>query len=197
MQMKKITLVALFTLSLGVNLFAQDNYKLVEANTKNMVTGTSTLHDWRCIAEKQTGTAVMKTGEGLDIKSLTVRIAAKSLKSIKENGKYYDEAMDKNAYKALEADKYPEIVYVLTSVSNMKTAGNGATFSATGNLTIAGKTNRVTFPVKAVVNGNTVTFTATVKFKLTAFGITPPKALMGTIKTGDDVAVLLNTTFAK
>ena len=79
----------------------------------------------------------------------------------------------------------------------MKTTGATSTFSATGNLTIAGKTNRVTFPVKAIVNGNAVTFTATVKFKLTAFGITPPKALMGTIKTGDDVAVVLNSTFAK
>lgn len=195
--MKKIKLVALFLLGLGMNVFAQDSYKLVESKTKNMVTGTSTLHDWRCIAEKQSGTAVIKTGDGFELKSLTARIVAKSLKSIKENGKYYDDAMDKNAYKALEADKYPEIVYILTGVSNMKTTGTTSTFSATGNLTIAGKTNRVTFPVKAVVNGNAVTFTATVKFKLTAFGITPPKALMGTIKTGDDVAVVLNSTFAK
>lgn len=195
--MKKIKLVALFILSLSMNTFAQDNYKLVENKTKNMVTGTSTLHDWRCIAEKQSGTAVIKTGESFEVKSLTARIAAKSLKSIKENGKYYDDAMDKNAYKALEADKYPEIIYTLTGVSNMKTAGAISTFSAVGNLTIAGKTNKVTFPVKAIVNGNTVTFTATVKFKLTAFGITPPKALMGTVKTGDDVAVVLNSTFAK
>ncbi|MGN7784308.1 YceI family protein [Niabella sp. 22666] len=195
--MKKIQLAALFLLGLGINLFAQDSYKLVESKTKNMVTGTSTLHDWRCIAEKQSGTAVIKTGDVLEVKSLTARIAAKSLKSIKENGKYYDDAMDKNAYKALEADKHPEIVYTLTGTSNMKTTGAGSTFSATGNLTIAGKTNRVTFPVKAVVNGDNITFTATVKFKLTAFGITPPKALMGTIKTGDDVAVILNSTFAK
>lgn len=195
--MKKIKLAALFLLGLGINVFSQDSYKLVESKTKNMVTGTSTLHDWRCVAEKQSGTAVIKTGDVLEVKSLTARIVAKSLKSIKENGKYYDDAMDKNAYKALEADKYPEIVYTLTGTSNMKTTGATSTFSATGNLTIAGKTNRVTFPVKAIVNGNAITFTATVKFKLTAFGITPPKALMGTIKTGDDVAVVLNSTFAK
>lgn len=195
--MKKIKLAALFLLGLSMNVFAQDSYKLVESKTKNMVTGTSTLHDWRCIAEKQSGTAVIKTGDVFELKSLTARIIARSLKSIKENGKYYDDAMDKNAYKALEADKYPEIVYTLTGTSNMKTTGATSTFSATGNLTIAGKTNRVTFPVKAIVNGNAVTFTATVKFKLTAFGITPPKALMGTIKTGDDVAVVLNSTFAK
>src|SRR5689334_15554650 len=115
--MKKIQLAALFLLGLGINVFAQDSYKLVESKTKNLVTGTSTLHDWRCIAEKQSGTAVIKTGDVLEVKSLTTRIAAKSLKSIKENGKYYDDAMDKNAYKALEADKHPEIVYTLTGTS--------------------------------------------------------------------------------
>ncbi|GAB3419744.1 YceI family protein [Niabella aquatica] len=195
--MKKLQLIALFILGLGVNLFAQDTYKLVEAKSKNLVTGTSTLHDWRCQAEKQSGTALIKTDGTFEIKSLYARIVAKSLRSIKENGNYYDDGMDKNAYKALKADQYPEIVYTLTSVSNVKTAGNTSTFTATGNLTIAGKTNKVVFPVKAVVAGNTVVFTGAVKFKLTSFDITPPKALMGTIKTGDDVTILLNSTYAK
>lgn len=195
--MKKIQLVALFIFGLGMNIFAQDTYKLVEAKSKNMVTGTSTLHDWRCKAEKQSGTALIKTNGAFEIKSLNARIVTKSLKSIKENGNYYDDAMDKNAYKALNADQYPEIVYTLTGISNVKTSGNTSTFTATGNLTIAGKTNKVTFPVKAVVAGESVVFTASVKFKLTSFGITPPKALMGTIKTGDDVTVVLNSTYSK
>ncbi|MGC4233910.1 MAG: YceI family protein [Niabella sp.] len=195
--MKKIQLVALFIFGLGINIFAQDTYKLVEAKSKNLVTGTSTLHDWRCIAEKQSGTAVIKTDGAFEIKSLYARIVAKSLKSIKENGSYYDGGMDKNAYKALNADQYPEIVYTLSSISNVKTSGNTSTFTATGSLTIAGKTNKVTFPVKAVVTGNSVVFTGSVKFKLTSFGITPPKALMGTIKTGDDVTVVLNSTYTK
>jgi len=195
--MKKIQLIALFIFGLGMNIFAQDTYRLVEAKSKNLVTGTSTLHDWRCKAEKQSGTAVIKTGESFEIKSLDAKIAAKSLRSIKENGNYYDDSMDKNVYKALNADKYPEIVYTLTGISNVKTAGSTSTFTATGTLTIAGKTNKVTFPVKAVVAGDAVVFTASVKFKLTAFGITPPKALMGTIKTGDDVIVVLNSTYSK
>lgn len=194
--MKKITLFTALCL-LGFNIFAQDTYKLVENKSKNMVTGTSTLHDWRCIVEKQSGTAVLKTDGGFEIKSLNARITSKSLKSIKENGKYYDASMDKNTYKALNADKYPEIIYVLTGISNLKAAANAATFTATGNLTIAGKTNKVSFPVKASIGDNAVTFAGSVKFKLTSFGIEPPKALMGTIKTGDDVTVNLNATYAK
>lgn len=195
--MKQLNLIALFVFILGMNAFAQDNYRLAEGKSKNLVTGTSTLHDWRCIVEKQSGAAVIKTDGTLEIKSLNAKIVSKSLKSIKENGNYYDESMDKNTYKALNADKYPEIAYTLTGVSNMKTAGNVSTFTAVGNLTIAGKTNKVSFPVKAVVAGNAITFTGSVKFKLTSFGIAPPKALMGTIKTGDDVTVVLNSTYTK
>ncbi len=195
--MKQFNLIAVFLLILGMNAFSQDNYRMAEGKGKNLVKGTSTLHDWRCVAERQSGAAVIKTDGTLEIKSLFVRIAAKSLRSIKENGKYYDESMDKNMYKALSTDKFPEIVYTLSSVSNMKTAGNTSTFTATGNLTIAGKTNRVSFPVKAVVAGNSITFTGSVSFKLTSFGIAPPKALMGTVKTGDNVTVVLNTTYNK
>ena len=195
--MKKVNLLMLFAFIFGMNAFSQDTYKLVEGKSKALVSGTSTLHDWRCKAEKQSGVAVINTNGTFEIKSLTAKVVTKSLKSIKENGSYYDEGMDKNAYKALNADKYPEITYTLVSISNVKTAGTTTTFTAVGNLTIAGKTNKVTFPVKAVTSGNTINLSSTFKFNLTSFGVTPPKALMGTIKTGDAVVLTLNSTFAK
>jgi len=195
--MKQFNLIAAILFLLGLNAFAQDNYKMAAGKGKNMVKGTSTLHDWRCVAEQQGGNAVINTDGTFEIKSLNARIVAKSLRSVKENGSYYDEAMDKNTHKALKADQFPEIVYTLISASNIKSAGNTTTFTAQGHLTIAGKTNKVTFPVKAVQAGNAITFTGVVPFKLTAFGITPPKALMGTVKTGDDVTVVLNATYVK
>ncbi len=32
---------------------------------------------------------------------------------------------------------------------------------------------------------------------MTDFDVKPPTALMGTIKTGDEITIVLNTTFAK
>ena len=176
-------------------LNAQSTYKV--ASGKNMIKGTSSLHDWQCIVEDQSGTAVINTNGTLDITSLNVRMAVKSIKSVKENGAYYDASMDKNTYKALNAEKYPDIIYTLISTSNTKTSGNISTLTATGNLTVAGKTNKITFPVKAAVNGNKVIFTGAIKFKMTAFGVKPPTALLGTIKTGDEVTIVINTTFSK
>lgn len=192
--MKKLFFLALATV-LSFTMFAQSNYRVVSG--KNMVKGTSSLHDWQCVVEKQSGSAVINTSGTLSIPSLTVTMDASSMKSVKADGKYYDASMDKNMYKALNTAKYPNIVYTLTSISNVKTTGNTSTFNATGNLTVAGKTNRVTFPVKAVVAGNNVTFTGTTKFKMTSFDIKPPTALLGTIKTGDDVTIVFNTTFSK
>ncbi len=195
--MKKLLLV-LVLLAFGlVTVTAQSTYKLVPSATKNLIKGTSNLHNWRSIVEQQGGNAVINTAGAFDIKSLNVRMVTKSIKSIKENGSYYEEGMDKNTYKALQADKYPEIVYTLSDITGVKTTGNTSTFNAVGNLSVAGKTNKLTFPVKAIVEGNKVVFTGAVKFNMTAFGITPPKALLGTVKCGDEVTVVLNTTFQK
>lgn len=176
-------------------LHAQSNYTIVSG--KNLIKGSSNLHDWQCIVENATGNAVITTGKSLSIKSLTVTMAVNSIKSVKEDGSYFNEGMDKNTYKALSADKYPEIVFTLGSISKVKTSGAISTFQATGNLLVRGKTNQVSFPAKAVVAGNKITFTAVTKMKMTDFDVKPPTALMGTIKTGDEITIVLNTTFAK
>ncbi len=193
--MKKLLLFSLAVILGFLAAKAQTTYKLTSA--QNMVKGTSSLHDWRCVVEKQSGSAVINTEGALEIKSLFVRMVAKSLRSVKENGSYYDASMDKNTYKALNADAFPEIVYTLNSISNVKTTGNTSTLTATGNLTIAGQTRAITFPIKATVNGNTINFTGSVKFKMTTFNIKPPTALLGTIKTGDEVTIVINTTYSK
>ncbi|MBK7099108.1 MAG: YceI family protein [Sphingobacteriales bacterium] len=125
------------------------------------------------------------------------RFDAKSIKSLKENGNYYDEGMDKNTYKALNVEVYPEIVFTLKNISNVKTVGNTSNLTVQGNLTVAGKTKTLSFPGKAIVNGNNITFTCSTKFKMTLFDIQPPTALFGTIKTGDEITLDINSTFTK
>jgi len=188
----------LLVLAMGFSILmttAQSSYKLT--TSKNLIKGTSSMHDWRCIIEKQTGDAEINTTGKLEIKSLFVRFDAKSIKSLKENGSYYDEGMDKNTYKALNVEVYPEIVFTLKNISNVKTVGNTSNLTVLGDLTVAGKTKTLSFPGKAIVNGNNITFTCTTKFKMTLFDIQPPTALFGTIKTGDEIILDINSTFTK
>jgi len=193
--MKKNILLIFAAICSFVIVSAQTPYKLTAA--KNMIKGTSTLHDWQCVVENQTGSATINASGKFSVSALKLEMDVKSIKSVKEDGSYYDESMDRNTYKALKADAFPQIVYTLTNISNIKTNGKTSTFTAKGNLTVAETTKSISFPVSAVVAGNQVVFTGRTKFKMSLFGIKPPTALMGTIKTGDEITLVLNTTFSK
>jgi len=68
---------------------------------------------------------------------------------------------------------------------------------ALGNLTIAGKTNKVELAFNLTLNGDKVELVGKKAFKMTDFGVEPPKALLGTIKTGDEIEVHYNTIWTK
>jgi len=171
--------------------------KLSIKESSILVKGTSSLHDWRCKTEQISGD-ISYTANALTLKDITavnLQLVVKSMKSIKENGDYYEAGMDKNMYKALSADKFPKITFALIDISNVKATTGKADFVAKGNLTIAGNQKPISFPVNAILTANGVVFKGSTTFKMTSFGVTPPKALLGTIKTGDEVTIVFNTTF--
>ena len=104
--------------------------------------------------------------------------------------------MDKKCYDALKSDKFPNISYELKSVNDMKSTGSG-TYSAVfnGNLTIAGNTKNV--PINVTINATTgsITIKGRKAIKMTDFGVEPPTALLGTIKTGDDITIDFNLNY--
>lgn len=171
--------------------------KLSLKESSVIVKGTSSLHDWRCKTEQMSGD-ITYASNALTLKDITavdLQLVVKSMRSIKENGNYYESGMDKNMYKALNADKNPKIVFVLSDISNLKASTGKADFVAKGNLSIAGNTKPISFPVNATLTANGIVFKGSTTFKMTTFGITPPKALLGTIKTGDEITIVFNAAF--
>ncbi|MGV3547950.1 MAG: YceI family protein [Pedobacter sp.] len=162
-----------------------------------IVKGTSSLHDWRCKTEQFSGdlTYTVNALTLKNISALNLQLVVKSMRSIKENGNYYEAGMDKNTYKALNADKFPKITFSLTDIANIKAVAGRADFVAKGNLTIMGNQRAISFPVNATVTANGIAFKGTTSFKMTSFGVTPPKALLGTIKTGDEISIDFNVAF--
>lgn len=99
--------------------------------------------------------------------------------------------MDDNAYEALVAKKYPEIQFELIEIETI----TDQSLRAKGNLTIAGTKSLVPLQVDYKITGNTIQFFGSFPITFTQFNIEPPKALLGTIKTGDKLQISFETTF--
>jgi polyisoprenoid-binding protein YceI len=172
---------------------AQETARVAVApESKLWIEGTSNLHGWSCKAEKleadidldavaasQPATAAPKA-----LKRVQVKVPVKSLKC--GHG-----AMDDNLYKALNADATPEISYILATFEAASgDAKDSFMLHTVGTLTVAGKENKVTMDVEATrLADGTVKAKGVVPIKMTDYGIKPPTAIFGRLKTGDEVKV--------
>lgn len=180
MKMKTKRNVISLALLLGVTLFPQlsNAQKLIQKSTNVKINGTSTLHDWNMTSTQSNFTGTVSGNAITDVRFV---MKAESLKS-KEN------AMDKNAYKALQTSKYPELIFTATSLP-----AAGST-TITGNLTISNVTKPVKIPVTVTKNGTSYSIKGIAKIKMSTFGVKAPTFMMGTIKTGDDLSIDVNIT---
>jgi hypothetical protein len=180
--MKHTTLT---TILLFVTTFAFAQLRVNNTNSKIEIDGTSNVHDWTEKVETINGTcnAQLNGTTLVAISSLDLTMPVRSIKSGKGT-------MDKNTYNALNADKYPNIVFKLKSAS---VSGNKVVL--TGTLTIAGKAQNITVNCSYATNGSALTIKGEHKMKMTQFGIDPPTAMLGAMTTGDDITIRFNIVF--
>ena len=91
--------------------------------------------------------------------------------------------IDKNMLKALKTDQHPLITFRLVRFE-AKTP-----LKAIGLLTIAGVEREVAFDLKSSVTGSTLTITGDMPLVMTDYGIVPPKAMLGMLKTDPKITV--------
>lgn len=164
----------------------------VAADSKLWIDGTSNLHDWSCKADKidavidmdAVAAATMNVAAAKAVKKVEVKIPVKSLHC--NHG-----GMDGNVYKALKADQAPEISYIMATLEAVPGAEkDDFSLKTTGTLTIAGKENTVSMDVEATrLADGSLRAKGTVPVKMTEYGIQPPTAIFGRLKTGDEVKV--------
>lgn len=120
------------------------------------------------------------------IKSFEVAIAAASLSSPREG-------IDKNMYKALKVTEFPTITF---SLNRFEGGGEPGTLRATGLLTIAGVQREVTLDLKTTRHDSSFTVNGVVTLLMTDYGVTPPKAMLGMLKTDPKVTVTFETVLS-
>jgi polyisoprenoid-binding protein YceI len=156
-----------------------------------IIHGTSTLHNWQCKVEQPSGQLIaeMENGNIKNIKSLALGVIVLSIKSIDEKGAYYEKSMDKNVYKALQAEKFPNITFTLSRINKKVLTGKSIILEAVGILRIAGVNREILVQVQSIPMAGGIMFEGKLPIKMTDYKIEPPTAIFGTIKTGDEVTL--------
>jgi polyisoprenoid-binding protein YceI len=188
-MLNKILLIVL--LCIGNNIYARPPAS-APSSYKVTIAGTSNLHSWDERVETVTASAgITKNADGsINIASFSVTMSVYSIKSTE------GATMDNNTYKALKASQYPEIKYVLAAPANSINIESGVyTLSAKGNITIAGVTKEVQINVKIHEEGGKMVCEGTQKIMMTDYGVTPPVAMLGMLKTGNEITISYKLVF--
>ena len=185
-----LTVATSFTLTNG-NI----STKFRSSNLDLSISGTSSLHDWEMKSKQGKCEVVFELGENDKITSvsgLNFSLDATTIKS-----EYT--MMDNNTYKALKTKTNKNISFVLASGTVIQSDASSYLVKVTGNLTIAGKTQKIDLAATAKYNGADKSFTinGSKKLKMTDYGVDPPTAMFGTIKTGNDITISFSSKIIK
>jgi polyisoprenoid-binding protein YceI len=164
----------------------------VSEETTMTVSGTYTLHDWTSevnevkgfveVDEKFANSGKIKKGDKIELVNINVPVTS----IISPRGA----TMDKKTYAALKSEENPEIIFVLKDSKVASVNGEVFAVDATGDLTVAGVTKKVEFPVEGKLLGEgKMSFSGSYKLNMVEYEMEPPSAMFGQIVTGEEVEI--------
>lgn len=118
------------------------------------------------------------------LEAFEIAIPAATLASDKEG-------LDKNMHKALKTKEYPDITFRLLRVEPRP--GAAGALRGIGVLTVAGVPREVALEITTARKDVGLTVQGQVALLMTDFGITPPKAMLGMLKTDPKVTITFET----
>jgi hypothetical protein len=188
-----IGVISLFLAGTTINCKSQ-SFELSRESSSILISGTSTLHDWKMYLKIFDSKANFILNGSLlkGIDAVTFSCKATDLKS--DNS-----LMDRKAYSALKSETFPEIKFNMISAIEISSDKNKIMDNLKGNLFIAGKSVPVSIPLTGAltnINGtNIIDASGEIELKMSDFNITPPTAIMGALKTGDKIKVSFSLQF--
>jgi polyisoprenoid-binding protein YceI len=180
--------LAVLIVASAATLGAQTAKVSLASTSTVRVDGTSNVHAWHLTTSTFTSSIDMAApaAAGSKVEAVTLTIPVTSLKSGKGG-------LDKNTYKALNAEQHPNITFRMTSYAAEPKDG---AFAATvgGTLTVNGVTKDVVLLATISDEAAALQAVGGTKFNMTDFGVKPVTALMGTIRTGNEVTIKFDLT---
>ena len=153
------------------------------------IAGTSNIHPFtasttdvrlsRLVLAPVDGDRLQSAAKPGGVEAFEIAIRAASLTSPKEG-------LDKNMHKALKVTEHRDITFRML---RLEPAAAANSLTAVGTLKIAGVEKDVAVPLKVGVNASTITAIGELTLLMTDYGITPPKAMLGMLKTDPKITV--------
>ncbi len=157
--------------------------------------GDSTLHKYSVRATSFTLDGQMvgladdvtaeRLGSDLCRGDATLTVPVLQLKSGKDG-------LDANLYKALDAKRYPTIVYRFEHCTAKRRADGSYDVEAHGTLQVAAKTQPLVLALTARPSKGQVRLRGRKRLTMTSFGIKPPVLFLGSLKTADEIHVVFD-----
>jgi len=154
--------------------------------------GTSNLHEWDEKVGIVSGNSSVKwnVDGSFDIETVSIKMDVRSIRSDKGS------VMDNNTYKALKGEAHPQITFALNKTLKAMQFHSAKIIPAKGKLTIAGVTKPIDMQVKVFMhNKGKMSFEGSQVIKMTDYGISPPTAIFGTLKTGNIIVLKYKINF--
>jgi polyisoprenoid-binding protein YceI len=189
--MKRQVLLASFLLCFLLVSFkktdrVEDTFQLKSVTAS--IKGTSSLHDWESEIKKIEfkGEVELQGTTGI-LKDIEVKIPVESIKS--KEGRI----MDNKTYEAFQSEKNPYIIYKVAQAQVNVDPAKAVTIESNGQLVMAGTTltQRVSVKGNILPNGDWH-LSVSKKLNMRDFKMTPPTAMLGTIKVGEEVTVVFD-----
>jgi polyisoprenoid-binding protein YceI len=161
------------------------------------IAGTTNVHDYTVATSAARVTraqfSVPAAGQNLwdtlmtpgALQSFEIVVPAKTLASPKGD-------LDQNMRKALQVEKFPDIAFRLRQLD----AGPAGALRASGTFVIAGVEREVTFAVATRRQSAMLIVSGTLPLLMTDYGIVPPKAMLGMLKTDPKVTITFEAALA-
>ena len=180
------------TLLISADEPAKDDYILTRDYAVT-IDGTSSLRAWHEKVGEVTGDVTATVNDDGSVALSAIRISMKVLSIKSDMGRM----MEKKTYEALKASAHPEILFTVSAPMRLIQIRDAQTaIPVKGELALAGVSKPMTMLVKTLeISQGVLQFEGSQTIKMSDYGVRPPTALFGTMRSGPDITIHVKTNF--
>lgn len=195
---KIISLLAVLLFTAGASIGQDVQLNLQDSQNMHLY-GEANIKSWDAAITQVNGSLTLQNIESLSAENLTAEAFQNlSLTIPVEQIEAESGGLTNNIHKYLKGDDYPNITFELNNVTNITEQEDGSLLiTASGVISAAGADKEVEMQVTANVANGQIQFTGEKELLMTDFGIDPPTAVFGTIRSRDEIRIEFDVSFSR